>query len=213
MIAASLDLRTQMLPTRQQGSRHTCLAFAASGAHEHAGKHSESLSVEYLFFHAVARTAGSNPHNGTSMEAMASALGDVGQPIERAWPYLAKQAMAPDWSPPSVDTEIYRRPVTVGKMSLPEISSNLDSGRAVVLGLVISDAFWQVDTSGVVPDIFPDIDRGGHAVLAVGHGLDNAGRRYFLVRNSWGSEWGLDGHAWLSEAYLSRHLHETATLN
>ncbi|WP_168280874.1 C1 family peptidase [Rhizobium leguminosarum] len=213
MIAATLDLRHQLLPTRQQGSRQTCLAFAASSAHELIGKHTQSLSVEYLFFHAVERTAGSNPHNGTSMEAMASALADVGQPIEMAWPYLPRQLVAPDWVPPSVNSEIYRRPMTVGRMSSSDISSTLDSGRAVVLGLIISDAFWQVDAVGVVPDVVPDIDRGGHAVLAVGHGLDHAGKRYFLVRNSWGSEWGVGGYAWLSESYLARQLHETATLN
>jgi C1A family cysteine protease len=41
---------------------------------------------------------------------------------------------------------------------------------------------------------------GGHAVLAVGY--DDAEGR-FLVRNSWGADWGQGGHFTLPYAYLT----------
>jgi len=40
---------------------------------------------------------------------------------------------------------------------------------------------------------------GGHAVLAVGY--DDAKKR-FVVRNSWGTGWGLKGYFTLPYAYL-----------
>ena len=41
---------------------------------------------------------------------------------------------------------------------------------------------------------------GGHAVLAVGY--DDASKR-FIVRNSWGTSWGLKGYFTMPYAYLT----------
>jgi C1A family cysteine protease len=40
---------------------------------------------------------------------------------------------------------------------------------------------------------------GGHAVMAVGY--DDASKR-FLVRNSWGADWGLQGYFTMPYSYL-----------
>jgi len=143
------------------------------------------------------------------MEAAAAALLDDGQPAESHWPYL--DTISAPWAPPIGVSPIHRGTLAVGKLSVADIASELDGARAVVLGLLITDRFYVPDAEGrVLPDA-SDTVRGGHAVLAVGHGTD-ATAQYLLVRNSWGPAWGLNGHAWLRQDYVDTYLHQTAKI-
>jgi len=168
------------------------------------------LSVEYLFYHAVARTAGANPSGGTTMMAAAAALAEEGQPVETAWPYNPVQTTP--WIPPAIATTLHKTTMVPGKLAFEEIVTALDEGRPVVLGLILTDAFYRPNASGQIPDQNPDTERGGHAVLGVGHGVRADGSPMLLIRNSWGAGWGISGHAWLSSTYIKRQLHETAVL-
>lgn len=187
-----------------------CLSFATSSAHEHKIACNDYLSVEYLFYHAVSHTPGRDSSAGTSMAATAVALRFDGQPSEAGWPYAANQPTP--WAPPPIDGAIYRAAMSVTQCSVTDIVTFLDQGSPVVLGLVITDAFRMPGALGLVPDITNDIERGGHAVLAVGYGRNSASDLMLLVRNSWGPNWGQDGHAWLSRNYVTKHLYETAVL-
>ena len=55
---------------------------------------------------------------------------------------------------------------------------------------------------GMVP--FPNLQTeqvlGGHAVLAVGY---DDGQQRFIVRNSWGQNWGMKGYFTIPYAYLT----------
>jgi C1A family cysteine protease len=212
MITVVSDLRSGLLPVRHQGRRPSCLAFATSTAHEHHSRHAEALSVEYLYYQAVVRMASRNPDEGSTMEAIAAALRQEGQPFETAWAYQPAQLYPPDWAPPTNVGILHRASMSVSGPAINDICQRIDTGLAVILGLVITDAFWMPDASGIVPDSEPDTERGGHAVLAVAHGYNAVGTRLILARNSWGNQWGLNGYAWLTQHYLARQLYQTALL-
>jgi Papain family cysteine protease len=163
----------------------------SSTAHEHQANPDEYLSIEYLHYHAVARTPGKNPAAGTSMAAAAAALAEEGQPLETAWPYSAIQV--DPWVPPAITSTIHKTTLP-GKLGFDDIVAELDQGRSMILGLVITDAFFRPDVKGRVADHRPDIELGGHAVLAVGHGRGHDGTNLMLIRNSWGEGWGVGGY-------------------
>lgn len=210
MIQIATDLRAALLPIRQQGRRHSCLAFASTAAHEHGVASTEYLCVEYLYYHSVKRMPGQNAVRGTSMAAAAEALANEGQPVEAAWPYNAVDTNP--WTPPIFTGPVLKANLSVGSMNFSGIVAALDAGKPVVLGLIVTDAFYRPDTKGHVSYLAHDPDRSGHAVLAVGHIASPQKDAALLVRNSWGSGWGVGGYGWLPQAYVERQLRETALL-
>ncbi|MDH6128277.1 C1A family cysteine protease [Kitasatospora sp. GP82] len=86
---------------------------------------------------------------------------------------------------------------------LSQLKGCLAAGFPFVFGFTVYSSFEspEVAKTGEAPMPSPsDQVLGGHAVLAVGY--DDSTQR-FLVRNSWGPDWGLDGYFTLPYAYLT----------
>lgn len=83
------------------------------------------------------------------------------------------------------------------------IQECLDQGRCPVLGISLPQPFYSPEEPWVIAAEGPI--RGFHSVLGVGLG-EYQGKAAVLIRNCWGTEWGDDGHAWLNEEFLTRHL-------
>src|SRR5262249_51679629 len=122
---------------------------------------------------------------------------------ERAWPYaIAKFAIKP---PPACYREALAHQITAYARleTLDEMQACLAEGFPFVFGFSVYESFEseRVATTGVVP-MPKRTERaiGGHAVLAVGY---DHGKERFLVRNSWGTSWGMKGYFTIPYAYLA----------
>jgi len=198
-----VDFRSAPWTVRDQGDRPTCLAHAASAAHEYARGLTVWLSSEYLHFFSNGGAA--SP--GRSMTETANALKEKGQPEEDQCPYLAMDPAA-GWVPPG-GLKVFRRASETKNTGADETEKAIRRGRVPILGVSLPEPFfvpkapWIIGSEGKI--------RGLHAVAGVGVGR-NGGDRVILIRNSWGPDWGDRGYAWLPDAFITRHLKELLLL-
>ncbi|MEM7778526.1 MAG: C1 family peptidase [Pseudomonadota bacterium] len=212
-VVVSVDLRGQFGPVRDQGARPTCLAFAASDAHAGLREGWDPLSCEYVFYHAQQRS-GRSPTKGAFLNDVLAALAHEGQPEEQGWPYLP--ALPNDLSlygPPTAVGTLFGRDGEQPKQDLDLIRGALDNKRPAIVLSTLTRQFFRPPNGGVVvhddqDQVFP---APRHAIIAVGYG-NYLGQPVILIRNSWGASWGLAGHIWLTEDYLSRHMYGLAFL-
>ncbi|MGH8980329.1 MAG: C1 family peptidase [Acidimicrobiales bacterium] len=202
--AATVDLRPTLPPVHDQGLRGTCLAFAVTAGHEVSrttGQVTEDLSEEGLYWGC--KRIDRNWLGGTTFASAAVALGRWGQPSETDWPYHRRRKEGVAYSPPSraggkgwFKSGLRRVTVIVA-----DVRTHLDAGIPVMLGLTLFDTFYRPDPAGHIADPAPGARvKGHHAVLAVGHEVGE-----LLIRNSWGTTWGLGGYAWIGDGYVNTH--------
>jgi C1A family cysteine protease len=172
----------------------------------------ESLSPEYLFYHGIQRSTHKDPKRGLTLDAAVDALRVEGQPHEAGWPYapsLPTDLSA--WVPPS-NLTVYRATADQKAISAKTLRDLIDSEKIPFAVIRTSNSFFKPSNEGLVEHKPGDQDRGLHGVTIVGHGEAGASSVY-LVRNSWGRHWGLDGHAWTTEQYLISRIRNLAIVN
>lgn len=205
------DLRNRFGTVRDQGPRPTCLAMSASDLHGcHHG--AVTLSAEYLFYQGIRRMTSPDPQAGLTTGAVSAALISDGQPLEVVWPY--RPALPEPWSPPEALGQIWKGEIRFRKETAKEVARILGTDMPLVLGLSLTTAFFNPDANGRLSVHQGDADTPHrHAVVGVGAARSPDGEDHVLVRNSWGANWGLNGHAWISVRYLEKRLLWIGSIN
>jgi C1A family cysteine protease len=200
-LKTKIDLRSQFPQIRDQRTRPLCLAFASSDLNSYANGLNHPLSVEYLSYYAYEDFSNTNFESGLTVLAVSSVLRSRGQPSESAFPYQVESDKPLE--PPSDDFKEKLFSIGEEKALTPsEIIQSLESGIPVIVGIALTNTFFNPKAPYVID--LEDGNYGGHALIIVGYGEHNNGKKYFLVRNSWGAQWADSGHAWLSADYITK---------
>ncbi|MEO0983130.1 MAG: C1 family peptidase [Pseudomonadota bacterium] len=205
-----VDLRSMCSPVENQGQVGSCAANAVVGALEfHQRMQKQPLvDLSRLFVYYNSRRLADNEKSdvGTFIHHVMASVMAYGACSEAMWPYI--EAM---WSTKPTEA-CYREAMNVQGLTYaradlgPACLAVLAEGLPVVFGACIPGEMIQVEAAltgrietpqGPWPE-----PGGGHAMLVVGYDL---AQKMWLIRNSWGTDWGDGGHAWVSFDVMSRY--------
>lgn len=123
------------------------------------------------------------------------------------WPYnVSKFAVRP-----TVEAYAEAKKRTISEYqtltTLVDMLEVLSSGKPIVAGMVVYEPFMTLDHLNATISLpFPDqYEIGGHAVCIVGYSLAD---QKFIVKNSFGKEWGDNGYFYMPFEYARQYVFE-----
>lgn len=199
-IPPAMDLRPYCSTVEHQGDLNSCAANAVVGAMEYhrnrAGLPPMELSRLFVYYNARKLADREKADEGTLMHHAMAALLAYGVCEERMWPY--QEAMVNEAPTQACYSNATRyEAIEYARTDTPDlILAALGSGLPVVFGAAFPSEFYdEASRTGAmpyVPQASGERPAMGHAMLLVGYDLAS---RMFIIRNSYGTEFGARGYA------------------
>jgi len=207
-IPSRVDLRQYCSPVEDQGEIGSCTANAIAAAVEYhqirfKGTY-EDISRLFVYYNERILEGTVASDSGATLRDGIKALEKWGVCAEKSWPYKVSKFR----TKPSCTCykkakkhllKKYMRLITVSQMK-----ACLASGFPFVFGISVFESFECDETAltGIVLMPGPnEKNLGGHAVCAVGYDEE---KKWFIVRNSWGTGWGDKGYFYLPYEYVEK---------
>eukprot|EP00817_Percolomonadidae_sp_ATCC50343_P003153 CAMPEP_0117424358 /NCGR_PEP_ID=MMETSP0758-20121206/4793_1 /TAXON_ID=63605 /ORGANISM="Percolomonas cosmopolitus, Strain AE-1 (ATCC 50343)" /LENGTH=256 /DNA_ID=CAMNT_0005208089 /DNA_START=246 /DNA_END=1016 /DNA_ORIENTATION=+ len=193
-------------PVKNQGSCGSCWAFSATAAQEvhHAINTGKlySLAEQQLVDCAPAPSHGC--HGGLPSYAFEYFKAVGGQTTEDQYPYTARDGTCKFQQSTAVVQ-------TKGSYNITE-GDEADIATQIVKTTAVSVAYQVVSDfrhykAGVYSstECKSDSQSVNHAVLAVGYNQTATGEPFWIIRNSWGPDWGMGGYFWMAKYRDPKH--------
>ncbi len=207
-LPTKVDLRPQCPDVYDQGHLGSCTANAIAGAMEFEQmKQKEKYFMPsrlFIYYNERAMEHTTASDSGAQIRDGIKSVGKQGDCPEKLWPYdIARFSQQPPASCYKNATKhkavLYQRVSRIAN----QMKGCLASGYPFVFGFSVYDSFMSPDVAKTGHAKLPgpkDKLEGGHAVMAVGYDDEN---QFFIVRNSWGTGWGMKGYFTLPYAYLA----------
>jgi len=211
-IPDSVDWRAKkaVTPVKNQGQCGSCWSFSTTGAVEGAwavsGHPLASLSEEELVQCDIKKDQGCG--GGLMDNAYEWIISNGGITSEETYPYISGNGTTGKCNAVHLRSKI----ATISDWCDLEVSED-DLEKALVqqpvaVAIEADQQSFQFYAGGVLPanKCGTKLD---HGVLAVGYGTDaKSGKKYWLVKNSWGAEWGSEGFIMLEREPKATKMHK-----
>lgn len=205
----AVDLRALCPPIYDQGSLGSCTGNAIAAAIQfdliRQQESSDTPSRLFIYYNERVMEGTVSEDAGAEIRDGIKSVATLGAPPETDWPYNVAQFAAKPPDPVYV-TALSDKALTYERIDNTQLDLMKDclvAGLPFVFGFTVYESFESeaVAQSGVVelPASGEQVV-GGHAVMCVGYD-DATGR--FIVRNSWGVDWGKEGYFTMPYAYLT----------
>lgn len=205
-LPSKVDLRSKFQPVFNQGNIGSCTANALCGL---IGYLQPLMIGSRLFLYYNERDTDNNTTIDTDTDGGAYlsdgifSLQKYGICQELDWPYIVEKFD----DKPNDDCYKYASKYTITQVEnidndIFQMKNNLANGNPFVVGIAVYSSFESIKVAktGMVPiPTVKDIFLGGHAVVCVGY--DDM-KKIWIMRNSWGSNWGDKGYFYLPYLYL-----------
>jgi len=210
LLPVRVDLRPQCSPVYDQGQLGSCTANAIAAAIQFdrlKQKISDFVPSRLFIYynervmeHSVASDSGAQIRDGIKSVAK---LGDCPEP---EWPYVIAKFKTKPARKCYTDALKFKA-VSYQRVtqSLAQLKGCLAVGYPFVFGFTVYENFESAAVAKNGHAALPKSGEsvvGGHAVVGVGY--DDA-KSWFIVRNSWGADWGLKGYFTLPYAYVTEN--------
>ena len=195
------------MPRRGNFSQTSCTANAIAAALEFDQmKEKQQVFMPsrlFIYYNERVMEGTVNEDSGAQIRDGIKSVAQQGDCPETLWPYdITKFAVKPP-------AQCYQQALKFKALQYQRLSQILNqlkgclaSGYPFVFGFTVYSSFesQQVAQTGHAPmPSPPEASVGGHAVMAVGY---DDSQNWFIVRNSWGVGWGMQGYFTLPYAYL-----------
>jgi len=205
-LPSKIDLRSKCSPVENQGQLGSCTANALAGhlqfLEEISGGPYADVSRLFIYYNERAVEGTINSDSGAMIRDGIKVLAKFGVCAELSWPYDISQFTRKPTTTCYKQALKHRISSYHRLETLDDCFNCLAEGYPFVFGFTVYESFesLKVAKTGVAP--MPKKSEralGGHAVMAAGY--DQKSKR-FIVRNSWGAEWGQGGYFTMPYAYL-----------
>jgi C1A family cysteine protease len=204
----NVDLRPYLPPVYNQHKINSCTANAIAAAMEfdeirQGVKNAQTPSRLFIYYNEREMEGTVQEDSGGQTRDGIKSMSKQGDCPERLWPYLVRSLKVRPPRECYLQARHYRA-VEYQRIThrLEDLKSCLASGYPFLLGFKVFESFQgrRIQRTGRL-EMPKKTERyiGQHAVLAVGYD-DSQG--WFIVRNSWGKSWGMNGYFTMPYQYL-----------